>query len=359
MGQKGGGAVRQGSTQKHSLLRLGLTLGVATGILVTGCTSNQVQSSSVHASPDNGSGGAKGGTSAEGLANVAYAGSLQLVNDTWVGPAFVKTSGYKYQGRGGGAYGVANLIRGGEISPNVFESIGTGPIRLLSPTFTDWAVGFASSPLVIAYSPRGPYAAQLKAIAMGQQPLSDLFRLMQEPGFHLGRTNPNTDPQGQSFILMMHLAQRELHMPAGTADKILGSLNNPQQVFSEEGILTRLQAEQLDAASAYLPEAIQRHLPYISLPDTLNLGNPADKLLYASEHLTLSNGKTVTGAPIEIYITSIKGTPDSQAGKAFVDFVLSKQGLQFYHDNGYTLTKFIFWGNQSSVPQSIRAEIDG
>jgi molybdate/tungstate transport system substrate-binding protein len=230
-------------------------------------------------------------------------------------------------------------------------------VALLSPKFTHWAVGFASSPLVIAYAPESPYATQLKAIAAGKLPLSELFRLMQQPGFHLGRTNPDTDPQGQSFIMMMQLAQRQLKLPVGTADKILGPLNNPAQVFSEEGILARLQAGQLDASSAYLPEAIARHLPYIALPDTLNMGNPADKSLYASEHLTLSNGKTVTGAPIEVYITPVQGTPSPQAGQAFVNFVLSKQGLQLYHDNGYTMTKFILWGDKSMAPPSIQAEL--
>ncbi|MCF8565869.1 substrate-binding domain-containing protein [Alicyclobacillus tolerans] len=291
------------------------------------------------------------------VANVAYAGSLQLVNDNYVKPSFEKSSGMSYQGRGGGAFGMANLIKAKEITPNVFESIGTAPIASLGSQVTDWAVGFASSPIVIAYSQSSPYAPELNAIAKGQKPLSDLFQLMQQPKFHLGRTNPETDPQGQSFLIMMKLAERELHLAPGTANKILGPQDNPKQVFSEEGILSRLQAGQLDASSAYMSEAIQRHLPFIKLPNTINLGDPAKKSLYATEQIQLSSGKTVKGSPIEIYVTTISGTPNPKAGEAFAAFVLSKQGQQIYKDNGYNLTPMLIWGNKSHIPFAVASEL--
>lgn len=296
-------------------------------------------------------------TKASGKADVAYAGSLQLTNDSHVGPLFEKQTGMSYEGYGNGADAVANLIKSGQITPNVFESIGTAPIASLGSKFTDWAVGFASSPLVIAYSKKSPYASQLEAIADGKKPISDLFTLMEKPDFHLGRTDPNTDPQGQYFVMMTHLAEKELHLPAGTADKILGSLDNSSQVYNETDILSRLQAGQMDASSAYLPEAIQQHLPYIKLPDTINLGNPADAKIYATESLKLSNGQTVTGSPIEVYITTIEGTPDPDAGTAFAKLTLSKQGQQIYKQMGYTLTPFKVWGSKSDIPAAIEQEI--
>jgi molybdate/tungstate transport system substrate-binding protein len=296
-------------------------------------------------------------TKATGSADVAYAGSLQLTNDSYISPLFKKQTGMLYQGYGNGADAVANLIKSGQITPNVFESIGTAPIQSLGAKYTDWAVGFAGSPLVIAYSKKSPYASQLEAIANGKEPISNLFTLMAKPDFHLGRTDPNTDPQGQYFVMMMHLAEREINLPAGTANKILGSLDNSKQVYNETDILSRLQAGQMDASSAYLPEAIQKHLPYIKLPDTINMGNPSNAKLYASQHLKLSNGKTVTGTPIEVYVTAIKGTPDQNAGTAFAKLILSKEGLQIFSKMGYTLTPFKVWGNRADVPKAIGDEI--
>ncbi|MFB5192422.1 extracellular solute-binding protein [Alicyclobacillus fastidiosus] len=328
-------------------------IGLAACLSVIGCgTDNQTTANNVTTSST--SSAAK----ASGTANVAYAGSLQLTNDSYVSPLFRKQTGYAYQGYGNGADAVASMIKSGQITPNVFESIGTGPIQSLGAKYTDWAVGFASSPLVIAYSKKSPYAKQLEAIANGKEPISDLFTLMAKPDFHLGRTDPNTDPQGQYFVMMTHLAETELHLPAGTANKVLGSLDNPNQVYNETDILARLQAGQMDASSAYLPEAIQQHLPYIKLPDTINMGNPADAKLYASQHVKLANGKTVSGAPIEVYATTIKGTQDQDAGTAFAKLTLSKQGLQIYQKMGYTLTPFKVWGNKADVPKAIADEIE-
>ncbi len=285
--------------------------------------------------------------------NIAYAGSLQVVNDVFVSPAFTKATGVQYEGRGGGSFGVAHLIASGEITPNVFESIGTAPFTQMGTKRPKWAIGFASSPLVVAYSPNSPYAPKLKEIAQGKLPLRDLFTLMQQPGFHLGRTNPDTDPQGQAFILMMHLAQQQLHLKNGVVDKVLGADINPKQIFAEEAILSRLQSGQLDATSAFLPEAIQYHVPYIKLPATMNMGDPAYQSIYSKARMRV-NGKTVSGSPIEVYVATVPGNPDQAAGEKFVSFLLSKQGRDIYKKNGYILTKILTWGKKSAIPSSIR-----
>jgi molybdate/tungstate transport system substrate-binding protein len=74
----------------------------------------------------------------------------------------------------------------------------------------------------VAYNPSSKYASQFQAIASGKKPISDLFTLMQQPGFQLGRTDPNTDPQGRAFIYMLELAQMKYHLPKDTVTKILG-----------------------------------------------------------------------------------------------------------------------------------------
>jgi molybdate/tungstate transport system substrate-binding protein len=71
----------------------------------------------------------------------------------------------------------------------------------------------------------------------------------------------------------------------------------------------------------------------------------------------LANGKVVTGAPIEVYITALKGTPNTAAGEAFVKFVLSPEGQQLYKQEGYTLTPPMIYGKRSDIPQPILSEI--
>ena len=56
-------------------------------------------------------------------------------------------------------------------------------------------------------------ASDFKAYAVGTKSLKGLFTLMQTPGFKLGRTDPNIDPQGRDFIYMLELAQMYYNLP--------------------------------------------------------------------------------------------------------------------------------------------------
>lgn len=295
---------------------------------------------------------------AKGTADVAYAGSLEYLNETVVGPAFQRETGNTYQGRGGGSFGLSKEILAGEITPNVFESVGAAPITALVPRYTTWWVRFAASPIVVAYNPSTRYAPELRAIAAGKRPLADLFRLFEMPGFLLGRTNPNTDPQGQAFAEMVQLAERQLQLPPGTAGRVLGSLDNPAQVFAETALEARLEAGQLDAASAFRSQAIQLHLPYVTLPASLNFGEPSETATYASASLRLTDGSVVHGTPLVLDITTI-GRPSPTAASAFVAYVLSPAGQRELAKGGYTLLAPAVFGSRRDVPASVAAELGG
>ena len=292
-----------------------------------------------------------------GTADVAYAASLTFLNEKIVGPAFEQADLLKYSGRAGPSDGLSKEIASGEITPDAFESVGGDPIAALEPTFTKWYVQYATTSIVLAYNPAGKYAGQFKAIADGREPVRDLFSILRRPGFRLGRTDPNLDPQGRAFIYMLQLAQMKYHLPNDTVTKILGgALASPKstQIFEEAALDSRLQAGQVDAASAYLSQAKQLHLHYISLPPDINLGDAsfADNYAKASITITDSSGKdTKTGSPLTLVITTISGAKDAAAGNAFVAYVLSPAGRSLYaKQGGYTLLKPTLTGPASAVP---------
>lgn len=324
----------------RSRMVAGITVAALVGVLA-GCGTTPAKTSA---------------STAAGRVYVAYAGSLQQLNSQEIGPGFHKATGAQYRGQGGGSYGMAHLVASGSVQANVFESIGTGPLKDLGRR-VPWAVGMASSPLVIAYSPASPYAKTFAAIRAGTLPLKNLFELMAKPGFHLGRTNPATDPQGQAFVMMVNGAEPLLQLPTGTASKILGTLENPQQIFAEEAILSRLQAGQLDAASAFLSEAIQLHLDYITLPNAINFGDPADQGQYAQLHLNLGAGKIVTGSTLEIYAAPLAKSFDPKTANAFIQYLLSPRGLNILKSQGYQLTSSVVVGSRSAIPSAIQKEL--
>ena len=90
-----------------------------------------------------------------------YAGSLVKIFEDVVGPAFQNETGYTYVGEGKGSVQVANLIRDGFRTPDIFVSAGTIPIMRLinnttTPPLAEWLLEFGSAEMVIAYSKDSP-----------------------------------------------------------------------------------------------------------------------------------------------------------------------------------------------------------
>jgi molybdate/tungstate transport system substrate-binding protein len=341
-------------TLRIGRLQAGLVVLACLGLAAAGCSS----------SGGSGNSGDGGNAKPSGTANVAYAASLTYLNEKILGPAFAKATGYTYRGTAGPSDGLSSEIAAKTIFPNVFITVGGKSIESLGPTFTKWLIQYATTSIVVAYNPSSKYGPQFDAIASGKKPVSDLFKLMEQPGFQLGRTDPNTDPQGRAFIYMLELAQMKYHLPKDTVTKILqGPLASAKstQIFEEAALDSRLQAGQVDAASAYLSQAKQLHLKYITLPPDINLGDAsfADNYAKASITVTDSNGKeTKTGAPLTLDITTISGAKDAAAGNAFVAYVLSPAGRSLYENQGgYTLLTPTLTGPASAVPASIRKEL--
>jgi molybdate/tungstate transport system substrate-binding protein len=299
-----------------------------------------------------------------GTVNVAYASSLEYLNEKVVGPAFTKAEGYKYSGQGAASGTLSSEIASGEIHPNVFESVGGDNITPLFPKFTKWYVQYAGTSIVVAYNPQSQYASQFKAIADGSKPLTDLFTLMETPGFKLGRTDPAIDPQGRDFIYMLELAQNYYHLPSDTVTKILGgpagSSTSPQ-IYAESSLDSTLQSGQLDASSAFITQAIELHLDYIPLPPQISLADASMAAQYKTATVTItpagSAPTTKSGSPQVIDITIIgKPTP---AAIAFVKYTLSKAGLALYKTGGFTLLTPTATGTTSAIPATFSSELGG
>jgi molybdate/tungstate transport system substrate-binding protein len=341
------------------------------GLTAAACSSSSSSSSSAPASSSaiasasspastSASPSASASASVTGTANVAYASSLQFLNENVVKPAFTAATGAGFSGTGNSSGTLSSDILAGEISPNVFESVGSDNITPLEPKFTKWYVPYAGTSMVIAYNPKSKYASEFKAYADGSKPLSTLFSsLLQTPGLKLGRTDPNTDPQGRDFIYMLELAQSYYHLPSDTVAKILGTSDfgsaNSSQIYAESSLDSTLESGQLDASSAFVTQAVELHLDYIPLPTAINLGDAALASTYATAKVKLANGMTKSGSPQVIDITNI-GTP-TPAGTAFIAYTLSPTGLAQYKAGGFKLITPTVVGDKTAVPAAILSEL--
>jgi molybdate/tungstate transport system substrate-binding protein len=334
--------------------RLGALLAISCiGLAAAGCGSSSSGAS--------GSSSASGAPGKTGTVNVAYAASLEFLNEKMVSPAFTKAEGYTFSGRAGASGELESDIAAGEITPNVFESVGGSSIEPLFPKFTKWYVQYAGTSIVVAYNPKSKYASQFKAIAAGTEPLRNLFTLMETPGFRLGRTDPNTDPQGANFVEMLQLAQSFYQLPSNTETRILGGADNSPtspQIFAEASLDSTLQSGQLDASSAYITQAVELDLPYITLPPQINLGDVSRAAAYKKASVTVTTkGKTTVkkGSPQVMAITIIgKPTP---AAIAFVRYTLSQAGLGVYRRGGFATVTPTAFGSTRAIPAAVRSEL--
>lgn len=279
--------------------------------------------------------GAAWATSQQGSARaltpveVAYAGSMGAMMNGGVAPAVAQSLGLALRGRGQGAFGLARLIIAGSIRPDLFVSVTPGPVQLLlSAGLARQGIPIARTEMVLAYSPEGALAAPL---ARGAGPW---WRLLEQPGIRFGRTDPLTDPQGVNVILMMRLAARYYHEPR-LAERVLGPLLNRAQIFPEPEVMARLQAGQLDAASAYKTQPAALGLPFLDLPPQINLGDARLAAQYAQVGVRVA-GHLHRPSPLVFYAVVLRHASRPRAAEQLVAWFGSPEGqlvlARFHYD---------------------------
>jgi molybdate/tungstate transport system substrate-binding protein len=270
---------------------------------------------------------------ADGNITVAYAGSMGVLMDKGIGPAFTAQSGTAVHGMGQAALGLAHLIAAKSINPDVFVSVSPAPIKVVEASgLASSAVPVASTQIVLAYSTASTYAAQF-AKANG----ADVFNILTTPGLRFGRTDPNTDPQGQYVLYVLQLAGALYHQP-DLEQKVAGGDDNKSEIFAEPSLLARLQDGQIDATLGYESAVISQKLPYVTLPKEVNFSDPKLAKDYAKASLTVTaKGVTKTAHPglLVFYATVLSNAQNPAGAAAFVKFLESPQGQAILLRYGY------------------------
>jgi len=258
--------------------------------------------------------------------DVAYAGSMSSLMEGPVKATTAQTLKLDFHGRAQGSSALAQLIVGGSIRPDVFVAITPGPMLIvIRAGKAEVARPIAHTEMVIAYSPRSHFAPQLDAAARGN---GNWWEILQQAGLRFGRTDPVTDPQGRNIIFTMMLAAK-LYKRLDLATRILGPTLNQRQIFSEPTVQARLQSGQLDAASAYRIQPAPFNLPYLTLPQEINLSGEAVHFDHPDVSLTLG-GKTYVPEPLIYYAAALKDAPNPKGAAAFVDWLRGSEAQDIF-----------------------------
>ncbi|HEY1727004.1 MAG TPA: extracellular solute-binding protein [Candidatus Baltobacteraceae bacterium] len=266
--------------------------------------------------------------------DVAYAGSMGSMMEGPIKSTAASALAVDMHGRAQGSDALAKLIVGGSITADVFIPVTPGPaMTVLKAGKAQTAVPIARTEMVIAYSPKSKYAQQFADAASGKRGGMPWYAVLQQPGIRFGRTDPMTDPQGRNIIYTFQLAEAYYKQP-GLAQKVLGDNINTAQIFAEPTVEARLQSGELDAASAYKIQPGPFNLPYINLPDEINLGNQSMHDRYQQATRTLGE-RTSHPEALVYYAAVITGSARADKAAAFVQWLSSTGGQAIFRQYAY------------------------
>ncbi|HZT74264.1 MAG TPA: extracellular solute-binding protein [Terriglobales bacterium] len=150
------------------------------------------------------------------------------------------------------------------------------------PRAPRWWVEFAGNELVIAYTARSRFAAQINA--------TNWMDILLRPEVSFGYADPALDPEGYNTLRAWRLAERYYHRP-GLAARLRAAVPAANRRPQSVALLALLEAGQLDYAWEYLSVARQHGLRYVRLPPPVNM---AQAIVYG---ITIpATARNVTGA---------------------------------------------------------------
>ena len=194
--------------------------------------------------------------------------------------------------------------------------------RLLTPKVVTWHALFARNRIVIAYTPRSRGADEISA--------SNWWAVLERPDVQVGRSDPAVDPSGYRTLLVWQLAARHYGMPE-LPTRMLRAAPERNVRPREADQVALLEAGELDYIWTYESLARLMGLRFLRLPGDVDLGEPADSLVYAVATTkvpgaTSSDTMVVHGQPILFALAVPTDAPHGRAGRNFVAFLLSPSG---------------------------------
>ena len=114
-----------------------------------------------------------------------------------------------------------------------------------------------------------------------------------------------------------------------------------------------LDSGQIDAAISYKHEAIAIDLPYITLPDQINLSEPNYTNFYNKISYKLETGETIYGNPIIFSFTIPNTAKNIEGAFSFAKFLLSEKGKKILEKFGLSPFKPILQGDRHQLKPEV------
>jgi molybdate/tungstate transport system substrate-binding protein len=211
--------------------------------------------------------------------------------------------------------------------------------------YASWYVGFVSNQITFAYTDQSKAAKQVTP--------ANWYRILAQPGVHIGRSNPLADPSGYQTLQMLKLAQGYYHDPSISAS-VLKNSPASSVAETETSLIAALQSGQIDYLAVYRSDALQHHFKYVNLPPQVNLSDPSLAKAYASVTTQGATGAAVRGKPIIYGLTVPTNAPNPSLGEQFIAFLIGPKGQAIMRANGFHVLSPAPASSERRLPASLR-----
>lgn len=226
--------------------------------------------------------------------------------------------------------------------------------NLLIPDHASWNISFATNEMAIMYRPDSKYAKEIN----GQ----NWYRVLLRKGVEYGHSDPNSDPCGYRSKLVWQLAEKYYHVP-GLYEKLKKGCPLRNVRPKETDLIALLEAGQIDYLFIYRSVAMQHNMPFVKLPDHINLGSSKYADFYKQARIMIT-GKTPgsfiekQGKPMVYGITIPKNAPHRDLAIQFISFLLGSEGKEIMKRNGQApLSPPQATGNVRKLPDALKSFI--
>jgi molybdate/tungstate transport system substrate-binding protein len=236
--------------------------------------------------------------------------------------------------------------------PDVIGVADYGVIsKLLVPQHATWFATFARNSMVLIHTDESAGADEINS--------GNWWQVLLRPGIRAGRSDPALDPNGYRTLMVFQLAGK-LYKQPGLAPRLERAFP-PRYVRPKEADLTALvQAGELDYSWSYASIAKTARLPYVNLPDSVDLSDPKLAEWYGQARVRLPGmsraGKDSVefrGEPIVYALTIPKAAAHPATAQAFVRFMFSSEGQAILEANGFTLLEKPLLGGPERPPAGL------
>jgi len=221
--------------------------------------------------------------------------------------------------------------------------------QLMFPEYADWYIIFATNQMCIAYTDKSQFNDEING--------ENWYEILQRDGVNYGRSDPDQDPCGYRTLMVWQLAEDHYNEP-GLYDTLYdaeGALMRPKSVE----LIALLESGDLDYAFEYSSVAAQHNLEYVTLPPKINLSSEEFREYYAMAQVEISGaepGETITqtGSPIVYGVTIPNNFPNQELAIAWIDFLLSSDGMAIMEANGQPPIIPAVTTDKSKLPDELR-----